>query len=524
MFQLCSIFNDFIHIMKGQLYKFYASIMTRRKGEFYLQSISDYSKPTTLSSHFSEYSQPHHYCITEENNFFLIPNVVDQNSNIEYLLYYSKIKENLSNTLSFMCFYQTLRFVLTLFISLIIFYFFIKKVPNRLKQKILDFYMTLKYKSCIVYSKNLSNDSLVKSNAISAVKERLPGTKETGLKIIKPTQLSESLQRPISFKINKKQILFSFLDFNLNTKFEVSKFLENFYDRQLDKTRFLNDSQRNKKLEIFLFEILDFNKKDKNFLVIDLAKDYKLGNINLAYIKVIMCFEAKNFKGLNQVDISGFGEELVLTSNSKDLKLILFSINVLLNHTSSDRNDAIKKILIKNLSLILKKFHKMAETHGDEELFNYFLITVMNLYSRLFGESIHIAQLKKCIKTLVDIGCSSNIWNLRQKKCFFCCAIMVCSLRFSNIQQNFNELFPLQNIYHQDTETNTQVRHIVFYLSICKLLILNYIGRNINSSKDIDSFIQLITSNFKTEKKTLSTTVKNQLQEINYIQEYYKNI
>jgi len=203
--------------MKGQLYKFYASIMTRRKGEFYLQPINDYSKPTTLSSHFSEYSQPQHYCITDENNFFLIPNVVDQNSNIEYLLYYSKIKENLSNALSFMCFYQTLRFVLTLFISLIIFYFFIKKVSNRLKQKILDFYKTLKYKSCIVYSKSRSNNTLVKSNAIFAAKERLSVTKETGWKIIKPTQLSESLQRPISFKINKKQILFSFLDFNLNT-------------------------------------------------------------------------------------------------------------------------------------------------------------------------------------------------------------------------------------------------------------------------------------------------------------------
>lgn len=525
MFSFLCIFNGFMNLLKNQSFKFYRSIMIRRPGEFFLKRIENYEKPTNASFHLSEYSRPQHYCIPQKTNHFLVPNIINKNKNTEYLLYYSRVSETFGNTLSVLSSYKSDVFAYIVLMSLLLLYFFLKYDTTKIRERVLSFNKPSEYKFYDIDSEVFSSRTLVNSKSdLSATNDSFISSNDDNVLTVKQHNLSELVINSMSPEPQEEKKPFLPLDFDINKKFGISDTVQKFYNQQLEQKKFLNESQRNEKLENFLFDMLDFNDENKKFLVIDLTKTFKLSSKNTTYNEITKCFKSKDFEALDKVDISGFGEDLVLTNDLLSLKLTLFSINVLLNYTSSERSKIIKKALVSNLSLILKKFHKVAETYGDEELFNYFLITIINLYSELFDESVHVTQLKKCLKTLADISCSSSIWNLRPKKCFYCCAIMMCSLRFGSIQKYFDDLFPFEEIYNRDVKENVKIKTVLFYLSICQILMLNYIGRNINSVEDIDYFVQIITAKVDTDKLKDWPTINSHLQEIHYIQEYYSDL
>lgn len=523
MLHLIALFETIVHIIKDQAYKFYLSVMLKRPGEQYLPPISENLYVQNTSSYYSQYLRPHKYCIPEKVKIAQIHNVADVNKEIENLQYYSKIKENVENSLSFLMLYNTEGFIAATTVFILV-YFLLSQNMKKLKETVLSLSKPLTTNIYAIDSAMYSGSTLVNADdSIKNVNEINLTTEDENLKTVKHHKLFKNL--PVSIKQESKQdLILNPLDFNNTNKCGISDIVLKFYDQQLDQKKFLDEKKRNEKLEQFLFEMLKFDENNKNFLLIDLAKIYKLDSKNTTYTKIIKCFESNDLESLNDVDISSFGEDLVLTYDFKTLKLTLFAINVLLTYTSTEKRNLIKRTLVKNLSLILKKFHKVAETYGDEELFNYFLVTIVNLFTGLFEESVHITQLKKCIRTFVDIGCSSSIWNLRPKKCFFCCALIMCCLRFKNIQENFDELFPFQEICDQKIKEEKKMKYNMFYLSICKILILNYIGRNINSLEEIDRFVQTVTSKLDPILLKGWPNVNCQLQEIQYILEYYSDL
>lgn len=522
MLHIITLFETIVNIIKGQAHKFYLSVMNKRPGELYFKPINENINLQNLSSYYSRYSRPDEYWIPPKSKIVQIHYVTDVNKERNNLQYYSNIKENLGNGLSFLLPYFTKGFLAAATVFVLV-YFLLSRNIKTLKETVLSFIKPSKTDIYTMDNALYSGSTLVNADdSIYNANETHSSTETENLKTVKHKKLLENLLASTNSRSEQKPILTP-LDFNTN-KSGISDVVLKFYDQQLDQTKFLDEEKRNEKLEQFLFEMLEIDENNKNFLLIDLAKIHKIDSNNTTYTEIIKSFESGDFESLNNVDIYSFGKDLVLTYDFKTLKLTLFAINILLNYASKENKDLLRKALVKNLSLILKKFHKVAETYGDEELFNYFLVTIVNLYTGLFVESVHITQLKKCMRTFIDIGCSSSIWNRRPKKCFFCCALITCCLRFKDIQENFDELFPFHDIYDLKIKEEKKIKYNMFYLSLCKILVLNYIGRNINSLEEIDNFVQTLTSKFETELVKSWPSVNGQLQEIQYILEYYSDL
>lgn len=522
MLHLVTLLETIVNIIKGQAYKLYLSVMLRRPGELYFKPINENHSLQNISSYYSQYSRPDGYCIPHKSRIAQVDHVVDVYKEIDNLQHYSNAKEYLENHLSLLWPYFTEGFMAALAVFVLV-YFLLSRNTKTLKNNALSL---IKPSKADVYT---LDNTLYSANTLVNADDSMIDAKETNLSIddesltaVKHKKISENLFA-FTNSNSKRRTILAPLDFN-NNRSGISDVVLKFYDQQLEQTTFLDEEKRNEKLEQFLFEMLEIDENNKNFLLIDLAKIHKVDSKNTTYTKVIRDFESNDFESLNDIDISRFGEDLVLTYDFKALKLSLFAINILLNYTSKENKNILRKTLLKNLSLILKKFHKIAETYGDEELFNYFLVTIVNLYTGLFEESVHIIQLKNFMKTFIDIGCSSSIWNLRPKKCFFCCALIICGLRFKDIQENFDDLFPFNSIYDLKIKEEKKIKYKMFYLSICKILVLNYIGRNINSLEEIDNFVQTITSKFDSELLKDWPNVSGQLQEIQYILEYYGDL
>ena len=274
---------------------------------------------------------------------------------------------------------------------------------------------------------------------------------------------------------------------------DVSKSIRSFFLDLIELKISLNEKERNTNLENFLLKALNIKKKDASFLNNYMNKTILLKKNKTLSQKILSAYQDKDsFEALLQLDPEdkiSLVDELLFTHNVDSIKSILIALILIFKYKQPN---SIYKATItsffENLSVFLNKFKNTAFESKDLDLFHLYVIAIMDSISLANKEKVEMVNLKKFIKTLMTISVSKNLLNDRSKEAFFCCCFIVCGLRFSNVIKFFDDLFPFKEIKKITNNESTIVKHSLFYLSLCKIILLNYIVKDIASMSDLDKF------------------------------------
>ena len=306
---------------------------------------------------------------------------------------------------------------------------------------------------------------------------------------------------------------------------DVSKSIRSFFLDLIELKISLNEKERNTNLENFLLKALNIKKKDASFLNNYMNKTILLKKNKTLSQKILSAYQDKDsFEALLQLDPEdkiSLVDELLFTHNVDSIKSILIALILIFKYKQPN---SIYKATItsffENLSVFLNKFKNTAFESKDLDLFHLYVIAIMDSISLANKEKVEMVNLKKFIKTLMTISVSKNLLNDRSKEAFFCCCFIVCGLRFSNVIKFFDDLFPFKEIKKITNNESTIVKHSLFYLSLCKIILLNYIVKDIASMSDLDKFIKLLFTHLDLEFFQNNELLKNDLREIQYIQQF----
>ncbi|KAL6929640.1 hypothetical protein ACO0SA_001043 [Hanseniaspora valbyensis] len=287
----------------------------------------------------------------------------------------------------------------------------------------------------------------------------------------------------------------------------------------------LNEKERNTNLENFLLKALNIKKKDASFLNNYMNKTILLKKNKTLSQKILTAYQDKDsFEALLQLDPEdkiSLVDELLFTHNVDSIKSILIALILIFKYKQpTSIYKATITSFFENLSVFLSKFKNTAFESKDLDLFHIYVIAIMDSISLANKEKVEMINLKKFIKTLMTISVSKNLLNDRSKEAFFCCCFIVCGLRFSNVIKFFDDLFPFKEIKKITNNESTIVKHSLFYLSLCKIILLNYIVKDIASMSDLDKFIKLLFTHLNLEFFQNNELLKNDLREIQYIQQF----
>lgn len=306
---------------------------------------------------------------------------------------------------------------------------------------------------------------------------------------------------------------------------DVSKSVRFFFLDLIELKISLNEKERNTNLENFLLKALNIKKKDASFLNNYMNKTILLKKNKTLSQKILSAYQDKDsFEALLQLDPEdkiSLVDELLFTHNVDSIKSILIALILIFKYKQpTSIYKATITSFFENLSVFLSKFKNTAFESKDLDLFHLYVIVIMDSISLANKEKVEMINLKKFIKTLMTISVSKNLLNDRSKEAFFCCCFIVCGLRFSNVIKFFDDLFPFKEIKKITNNESTIVKHSLFYLSLCKIILLNYIVKDIASMSDLDKFIKLLFTHLNLEFFQNNELLKNDLREIQYIQQF----
>ncbi|OBA27280.1 hypothetical protein HANVADRAFT_118631 [Hanseniaspora valbyensis NRRL Y-1626] len=306
---------------------------------------------------------------------------------------------------------------------------------------------------------------------------------------------------------------------------DISKSVRSFFLDLIELRISLNEKERNTNLENFLLKALNIKKKDASFLNTYMNKTILLKKNKTLSQKILSAYQDKDsFEALlqhNPEDKVSLVDELLFTHNVDSIKSILIALILIFKYKQpTSIYKATITSFFENLSVFLSKFKNTAFESKDLDLFHLYVIAIMDSISLSNKEKVEMVNLKKFIKTLMAISVSKNSLNDRSKEAFFCCCFIVCGLRFSNVIKFFDDLFPFKEIKKITNNESTIVKHSLFYLSLCKIILLNYIVKDIASMSDLDKFIKLLFTHLDLEFFQNNELLKNDLREIQYIQQF----